>query len=47
VLPGFWLKAEWFWQEPLPRPQDALMEIAPEAFLRDIQEAYERQRRTA
>jgi len=28
VLPGFWLRVEWLWQEPLPHPLRALGEIA-------------------
>jgi Uma2 family endonuclease len=30
VLPGFWLREAWLWQEPLPDPLVALMEM-PEA----------------
>jgi Uma2 family endonuclease len=29
VLPGFWLRPEWFWQVPLPDPDELLVEIAP------------------
>ncbi len=28
VLPGFWLRVEWLWQEPLPHPLRILGEIA-------------------
>lgn len=28
VLPGFWLKVEWLWQEPLPPVLDVLRELA-------------------
>ncbi len=28
ALPGFWLRVEWLWQEPLPHPWRALGEIA-------------------
>jgi Uma2 family endonuclease len=28
VLPGFWLRVEWLWQEPLPHPLRVLGEIA-------------------
>jgi len=28
VLPGFWLRVEWLWQEPLPSPIRVLGEIA-------------------
>jgi Uma2 family endonuclease len=27
VLPGFWLRVEWLWQDPLPTPLHALAEI--------------------
>jgi Uma2 family endonuclease len=30
VLPGFWLKPEWFWREPLPNPVELFAEIAPQ-----------------
>ena len=30
VLPGFWLRPDWLWQEPLPNPLDCLVEIAPD-----------------
>ena len=33
VLPGFWLRPAWLWQEPLPNPVTALWEIAPEAIV--------------
>jgi Uma2 family endonuclease len=35
VLPGFRLRAEWFWQQPLPEPLSTLAEVrglTPEAF---------------
>ncbi len=28
VLPGFWLRVEWLWQEPLPHVLDVLRELA-------------------
>ena len=28
MLPGFWLRVEWLWQEPLPHPLRALGQIA-------------------
>jgi Uma2 family endonuclease len=31
ILPGFWLKPEWFWQDPLPSPFNLLTTIAPQA----------------
>ncbi len=30
VLPGFWLKPQWLWQEPLPDVQEVLAEILAE-----------------
>jgi Uma2 family endonuclease len=27
VLPGFWLRPEWFWQEPLPKKMEILQQI--------------------
>ena len=32
VLPGFWLRPEWFWQDPSPDPDELLVEIAPAAI---------------
>jgi Uma2 family endonuclease len=32
VVPGFWLKPSWFWQNPLPKAIDLITEIAPEVF---------------
>jgi Uma2 family endonuclease len=32
VLPGFWLKPEWLWQDPLPKPDALIAEIAPVAY---------------
>jgi len=29
VLPGFWLRPEWVWQDPMPAPLACLREIAP------------------
>lgn len=29
VLPGFWLKPDWLWQDPLPKPAALLAMIAP------------------
>jgi Uma2 family endonuclease len=44
VLPGFWLDPRWFYQDPLPDPDEILFEIAPEAYLA---RAEERRRRRA
>ena len=27
VLPDFWLRVEWLWQEPLPKTLDVLREL--------------------
>jgi len=27
MLPGFWLRVEWLWQQPLPRVLDTLREL--------------------
>ena len=27
VLPGFWLRVDWLWQQPLPRVLDVLKEL--------------------
>jgi Uma2 family endonuclease len=32
VLPGFWIDPRWFRQDPLPRVESLLREIAPEAY---------------
>jgi Uma2 family endonuclease len=32
VLPDFWLRVEWLWQEPLPGVEDVLTEIGGEAY---------------
>jgi Uma2 family endonuclease len=32
ALPGFWFRPEWFWQDPLPDPEDLMLEIAPDAY---------------
>jgi len=48
ALPGFWLRVQWLWQEPLPHPLRALGEIvglAPEVveqFLQALGEGAER-----
>jgi hypothetical protein len=33
VLPGFWLKPEWFRQDPLPEIEDLMLKIAPDASM--------------
>jgi Uma2 family endonuclease len=32
VLPGFWLRPAWFREDPLPRAETLLLEIAPDAY---------------
>jgi hypothetical protein len=27
ALPGFWLRVEWLWQEPLPKTLDVLRDL--------------------
>lgn len=34
ALPGFWLRVEWLWQEPLPAAEDVLLEVSGEAYAR-------------
>ena len=32
TVPGFWLRVEWLWQEPLPSTEDVLLEVGGEAY---------------
>jgi Uma2 family endonuclease len=32
ILPGFRLRVEWLWQEPLPAVEDVLLEVSGEAY---------------
>lgn len=32
VVPGFWLREAWLWQESLPNVEDALLEIDPDVY---------------
>ncbi len=32
TLPGFWLRVEWLWQEPLPAVEDVLLEVSGKAY---------------
>ena len=34
VVPGFWLRVEWLWQEPLPAVEDVLLQIGGELYAR-------------
>jgi Uma2 family endonuclease len=36
VLPGFWLRVEWLWQEPLPEVEDVLLEVGGEPYARRL-----------
>lgn len=39
ALPGFWLRVGWLWEQPLPPTgADALLEIDPDGYGRDMQE---------
>lgn len=38
MLPGFWLLLEWLWEDPLPDPTRALLEIDREAYTTYLQE---------
>jgi len=42
VLPGFWLRVEWLWQEPLPAIEDVLLEVSGEAYARRLIERLQR-----
>ncbi len=41
VLPGFWLRVEWLWREPLPDATQALLTIDRDAYTRYLQERLE------
>ncbi len=34
VLPGFWLRVEWLWQEPMPAVSEVLLEVGGEEYAR-------------
>lgn len=38
ALPGFWLRVAWLWEDPLPSPVQALLEIDYKAYSRHLQE---------
>jgi Uma2 family endonuclease len=38
VIPGLWLRVDWLWQQPLPSPTRALLEIDRDAYLSYFQE---------
>jgi Uma2 family endonuclease len=31
ILPGFWFRPDWFWEDPLPDPNRLMLQIAPQA----------------
>ena len=43
IIPGFWLRVDWLWQDPLPSLFRCLREIAPDAL--DAAESPDRERR--
>ncbi|SNB67821.1 Uma2 family endonuclease [Thermoflexus hugenholtzii] len=36
VIPGFWLRVDWLWQDPLPSVDMILLEIGGEAYARRL-----------
>ncbi len=42
VLPDFWLRVEWLWQQPLPLVDEVLLEIGGEAYARQLIERLRR-----
>jgi Uma2 family endonuclease len=42
VLPGFWLRVAWLWQEPLPTVEDVLLEVGGEPYARQWIERLQR-----
>ena len=38
ALPGFWLRVEWLWQDPLPDPTKALLELDRAAYAAYLKE---------
>ncbi len=38
ALPGFWLRVDWLWKDPLPDPIQVLLEIDYDAYLQHFQE---------
>ena len=43
VLPDFWLRVEWLWQEPLPAVDEVILEIGGEGYARRLIERLRRQ----
>lgn len=42
VLPGFWLRVEWLWQDPLPETEQTLLEIDSDAYAAFLHERLRR-----
>jgi len=42
TLPGFWLRVEWLWQEPLLAVEEVLLEVGGEAYARRLIERLQR-----
>lgn len=42
VLPGFWLRVSWLWQDPLPESEQALLEIDSDAYAAFLRERLRR-----
>ena len=42
TVPGFWLNLAWLWQEPLPSVEDALLQIAGDAYARQLVQSLRR-----
>lgn len=42
VLPGFWLRVTWLWQEPLPETEETLLEIVGAAYADFLRERIRR-----
>ena len=36
TLPGFWLRVEWLWQDPLPVLEDVLLDVGGEVYARHL-----------
>jgi Uma2 family endonuclease len=42
AIPGFWLRVDWLWKDPLPDTTDALLEIDEQAYTSYLQERLKR-----
>lgn len=41
-VPGFWLDVTWLWQDPLPKVEDVMLEIAGDAYARQLMQSLQR-----